>query len=62
MLTELGVKISADEADLDAILALAADTRVSGFTTNPTLMWKAGLTDYECQGRLKCVPVSPVEK
>ena len=21
--------------------------RISGFTTNPTLMWKAGLTDYE---------------
>ncbi len=23
-----------------------ADPRISGFTTNPTLMWKAGLTDY----------------
>ncbi len=44
---ELTVKIFADGADLDAILALASDTRVSGFTTNPTLMWKAGLTDYE---------------
>jgi transaldolase len=43
----LDVKIFADGADLDAILALAADKRVSGFTTNPTLMWKAGLTDYE---------------
>ena len=30
----------------DAILALADDARISGFTTNPTLMWKAGLTDY----------------
>ena len=29
-----------------AILALAADPRIAGFTTNPTLMWKAGLTDY----------------
>jgi transaldolase len=44
---ELSVKIFADGADLDAILALAADTRVKGFTTNPTLMWKAGLTNYE---------------
>jgi transaldolase len=43
----LNVKIFADGADLDAILALAADPRVTGFTTNPTLMWKAGLTDYE---------------
>lgn len=44
---DLNVKIFADGADLDAILALAADRRVAGFTTNPTLMWKAGLTDYE---------------
>jgi transaldolase len=44
---DLNVKIFADGADLDAILALAADRRISGFTTNPTLMWKAGLTDYE---------------
>jgi transaldolase len=44
---DLNVKIFADGADLDAILALASDTRIKGFTTNPTLMWKAGLTDYE---------------
>ncbi len=43
---DLNVKIFADGADLDAILKLAADRRISGFTTNPTLMWKAGLTDY----------------
>jgi transaldolase len=42
----LSVKVFADGADLDAILALAKNPRVSGFTTNPTLMWKAGLTDY----------------
>jgi len=47
MLEELNVKIFADGADLDGILTLAADKRISGFTTNPTLMWKAGLTDYE---------------
>src|SRR5919204_2209038 len=46
MLDSLDVKIFADGADLDAILALAADPRIRGFTTNPTLMWKAGLTDY----------------
>ncbi len=46
MIDELAVRIFADGADLDAILALAADRRISGFTTNPTLMWKAGLTDY----------------
>jgi transaldolase len=47
MIDQLSVKIFADGADLDGILALGADTRISGFTTNPTLMWKAGLTDYE---------------
>lgn len=47
MLSGLTVKVFADGADLDGILALAEDPRISGFTTNPTLMWKAGLTDYE---------------
>lgn len=46
MLDDLNVKLFADGADLDGILALAADPRIAGFTTNPTLMWKAGLTDY----------------
>src|SRR5437879_11036987 len=46
MLDRLATRIFADGADLDAILALAADRRIAGFTTNPTLMWKAGLTDY----------------
>jgi transaldolase len=44
---DLTVKLFADGADLDEILALAADPRVAGFTTNPTLMWKAGLTNYQ---------------
>jgi transaldolase len=39
-------KLFADGADLEQILRLAADQRIRGFTTNPTLMWKAGLTDY----------------
>ena len=47
MLDRLETRIFADGADLDAILALHADPLIKGFTTNPTLMWKAGLTDYE---------------
>ena len=47
MLDQISTRIFADGADLDGILALAADPRIAGFTTNPTLMWKAGLTDYE---------------
>ncbi len=47
MLDSISTKIFADGADLDGILGLAQrDARIKGFTTNPTLMWKAGLTDY----------------
>jgi transaldolase len=46
MLDQLSTRIFADGADLEGILALAADPRIEGFTTNPTLMRKAGLTDY----------------
>ena len=43
---QLRVKIFADGADLDSIIALAGNSLVQGFTTNPTLMRKAGVTDY----------------
>jgi transaldolase len=46
MLDEISTRIFADGADLDGILTLASDPRIQGFTTNPTLMHKAGLTDY----------------
>jgi transaldolase len=39
-------RIFADGADLDGIFTLSADPRIAGFTTNPTLMRRAGLTDY----------------
>jgi transaldolase len=42
----ISTRIFADGADLDGILTLAADPRIAGFTTNPTLMRKAGLTRY----------------
>jgi transaldolase len=47
----LKVKLFADGADLDGIAALAADKRIAGFTTNPTLMRKAGIADYAAFGR-----------
>jgi len=47
MIDQIQTKIFADGADLDGILRLAEDPLIQGFTTNPTLMWKAGLTDYE---------------
>jgi transaldolase len=45
-ISRLTTKIFADGADLDGIRSLAADPRISGFTTNPTLMRKAGVKDY----------------
>ena len=50
-LAGLKTQIFADGADLDGIRALAADPRIAGFTTNPTLMRKAGVTDYETFAR-----------
>ena len=44
---DLRVKIFADGADLEAIRELASNPVIQGFTTNPTLMRKAGVTDYE---------------
>jgi transaldolase len=42
----LRVKIFADGANLEGMLGLYRDARISGFTTNPTLMRSAGITDY----------------
>ena len=44
---ELSVKIFADGADVEGIRELAANPLIAGFTTNPTLMRKVGVTDYE---------------
>lgn len=46
MLDSFRIKVFADGADLATILQLAEDPFFKGFTTNPSLMWKAGLTDY----------------
>lgn len=47
----LKVKIFGDGADKQTILALNADPKIAGFTTNPTLMKKAGVEDYEAFAR-----------
>ena len=58
----LQIKLFADGADLEHILRLAADQRIRGFTTNPTLMWKAGLTDYTvfCRRLLEEITDRPI--
>ncbi len=47
LLDELKVKIFADGADMDGILELYRNPYITGFTTNPTLMQKSGISDYE---------------
>jgi transaldolase len=44
--SELKVKIFGDGADVAGILELYRQPHIKGFTTNPTLMRKAGVTDY----------------
>jgi transaldolase len=44
---ELQVKIFADGADKTGMLEMYAKPFVKGLTTNPTLMRKAGITDYK---------------
>jgi len=58
----LRVKIFADGAELSGIVEMARKPYISGFTTNPTLMRKAGISDYRQFARevLQAVPYQPV--
>ena len=61
-LLEVPVKIFADGADFQGIAELARQPYIDGVTTNPTLMRKVGLTDYESFARavLNEVKVKPI--
>ncbi len=61
-LEELKIKIFADGADYDGIVEMSKNSMVSGFTTNPSLVAKAGETDYEAFAKrvLEAVPDKPV--
>ena len=61
-LKDLDIKIFADGADLISIENLNMNQDISGFTTNPSLMKKAGITDYKkfCQDVLKITKNKPV--
>lgn len=61
--TSLNVKIYADGANLDGMIETYRKYPfVKGFTTNPTLMHKAGITDYEDFARkvLEAIPDRPI--
>ena len=56
------VKLFADGADKAGILEMYRIPRIDGFTTNPTLMRKAGITDYVAFAKdiLKEIPDKPI--
>jgi transaldolase len=59
---QLKVKLFADGADLKSMLSLYKDPKIKGFTTNPTLMNKVGIRDYEAFAKevLAAIPDRPV--
>src|SRR6478735_9106697 len=59
---DLSVKIFADGADKAGMLEMYAKPFVKGLTTNPTLMRKAGITDYKAFSLdiLKAIPDRPI--
>jgi transaldolase len=61
-LADLKVKIFADGADRAGMLELYLNPLIKGFTTNPTLMRNAGITDYEAFARdiLTVIPDRPI--
>jgi len=60
--SELRVQVFADGADKASMLELYRQPYIKGFTTNPTLMRKAGVTDYERFAReiLQHIPDHPI--
>lgn len=56
------IRLFSDGADLPSILEMAAKPWIHGFTTNPTLMRKAGIRDYQAFARdlLAAVPDRPI--
>ena len=59
---ELKVKIFADGADKAGMLEMYAKPYIKGITTNPTLMRKAGITDYRAFAKdiLAAIPDRPI--
>ena len=61
-LSDLKVKLYADGAEKKGMLDLYADPLIKGFTTNPTLMRKANITDYAAfaEDILRSIPDRPI--
>jgi len=61
-LDKLNVKLYADGADRDGMLEMYQKPYIQGFTTNPTLMKKVGISDYEAFAHdiLQAIPDRPI--
>jgi transaldolase len=61
-INDLKVKIFADGADKTGMLEMYRNPLIRGFTTNPTLLRKAGVSDYEAFALeiLKAIPDRPI--
>jgi transaldolase len=61
-LGDLKVKLFADGADKAGMLEMYAKPYIKGFTTNPTLMRKVGITDYATFAKdiLRAIPDRPI--
>ncbi len=61
-LQALKIKIFADGADQPGMLSLNANPLIRGLTTNPTLMRKAGIQNYEAFARdiLRTITTKPI--
>jgi transaldolase len=61
-LNDLTIKLFADGADKDSMVELYQNPWIKGFTTNPTLMRKAGVTDYQRFAReiINAIPDRPI--
>ena len=60
--SDLTVKIFADGANKAGMLEMYAKPYIKGFTTNPTLMRKAGISDYRAFAKevLQAIPDRPI--
>ena len=59
---DLKIKMYCDGADVESLLQMYKNPLIKGFTTNPTLMRKAGVDDYEKFGRaiVQAIPDRPI--
>ena len=61
-LKKMKIKVFADGADIDSMLTMKQNPIIKGFTTNPTLMRKAGIDNYEkfAKDVLEFIPDLPI--